>query len=408
MRYVRAARPESRGCHRRRSREVGIPLLENALERLPAEALSDRIDFAGDLCWACVRAGRHRDANRLITGFLRSVPHPEVVAFLWEHLLENAVYCWGCTGEWDRAREAVTATSRWRPDSAYTSNLWLARLDLRQRGRTDERPWRRLLGHPVPNGPAVDDVRLVLASAHAARGELAAMRQLAAPLLDPGAPDHEGAWLTVTDLSRAEAELATTSDCRPDSEEAALHLARMTQTLAAVQPPLPHDAAAALDLAAQLDRFHGRDARQSLQAALTAWAELDHLPDVAVTHLSLAEANAEAGDRGAAREHLAEGRRIATDLEALPWLDRATAIAHRYGFTTRDRRPDDVLTAREAEVLALLAEGRTNKEIAQTLFISSKTASVHVSRIIAKTGAGNRTEAVAIARRHGLLPSDAR
>ena len=63
----------------------------------------------------------------------------------------------------------------------------------------------------------------------------------------------------------------------------------------------------------------------------------------------------------------------------------------------------DVLTDREAEVLALLAEGRTNAEIAATLFMSPKTASVHVSHIIAKLGAGNRTEAAATARRQGLL-----
>jgi DNA-binding CsgD family transcriptional regulator len=61
------------------------------------------------------------------------------------------------------------------------------------------------------------------------------------------------------------------------------------------------------------------------------------------------------------------------------------------------------LTAREHEVLELVAEGSTNDAIAARLFMSPKTASVHVSRIIAKLGAGNRTEAVAIARRTGIL-----
>ncbi len=71
------------------------------------------------------------------------------------------------------------------------------------------------------------------------------------------------------------------------------------------------------------------------------------------------------------------------------------------------RRPrttrDAALTAREEEVLALVAEGRSNGEIARTLFISAKTVSVHVSNIMAKLGAGSRTEAVAVARREGLL-----
>lgn len=56
------------------------------------------------------------------------------------------------------------------------------------------------------------------------------------------------------------------------------------------------------------------------------------------------------------------------------------------------------LTAREREVLALVAEGRTNREIGAALFITEKTASVHVSNILAKLGAGNRGEAAAIAR----------
>ena len=63
----------------------------------------------------------------------------------------------------------------------------------------------------------------------------------------------------------------------------------------------------------------------------------------------------------------------------------------------------DTLTAREHEVLALLAEGRTNGQIGRALFISPKTASVHVSNLIAKLGATSRTEVVALAYQRGLL-----
>jgi DNA-binding NarL/FixJ family response regulator len=66
---------------------------------------------------------------------------------------------------------------------------------------------------------------------------------------------------------------------------------------------------------------------------------------------------------------------------------------------------DDSLTPREAEVLALVAAGRSNGEIAGQLFISTKTVSVHVSNILAKLGAASRTEAVALAGRRGLLSS---
>ena len=54
-------------------------------------------------------------------------------------------------------------------------------------------------------------------------------------------------------------------------------------------------------------------------------------------------------------------------------------------------------------VLALVAEGRTNGEIGKQLFISTKTVSVHVSNVLAKLDAASRTEAVAVARRRGLL-----
>jgi DNA-binding CsgD family transcriptional regulator len=60
------------------------------------------------------------------------------------------------------------------------------------------------------------------------------------------------------------------------------------------------------------------------------------------------------------------------------------------------------LTQREAEVLALVAAGRTNRQIGQELFIAPKTASVHVSRILAKLGVAGRGEAAAVAHRLGL------
>ena len=76
---------------------------------------------------------------------------------------------------------------------------------------------------------------------------------------------------------------------------------------------------------------------------------------------------------------------------ALPGVARVTEVAA-------------VLTPREAEVLGLLALGRTNRQIGAELYISEKTASVHVSNIIAKLAASGRTEAVAIAASRGLLP----
>ena len=73
----------------------------------------------------------------------------------------------------------------------------------------------------------------------------------------------------------------------------------------------------------------------------------------------------------------------------------ATGPLHEFG-----------LTAREREVLMLIAAGRSNGQIADELVISRKTASVHVSNILAKLGVSGRGEAAAVAHRRGLFPAD--
>jgi predicted ATPase/DNA-binding CsgD family transcriptional regulator len=81
----------------------------------------------------------------------------------------------------------------------------------------------------------------------------------------------------------------------------------------------------------------------------------------------------------------------------------ALALANAIASTAADRRhAADGLTPREQEVLHLLAEGRSDREIAAALFISPKTASVHIGNILGKLGVPSRAAAVAFAHRHGL------
>jgi DNA-binding NarL/FixJ family response regulator len=82
----------------------------------------------------------------------------------------------------------------------------------------------------------------------------------------------------------------------------------------------------------------------------------------------------------------------------------ATKLLHRM---RQDSSPDttlpEALTERERQVLALLAEGSSNQAIAETLYISERTVKFHVSAILGKLTASNRTEAVLIALKHGIV-----
>ncbi len=108
-----------------------------------------------------------------------------------------------------------------------------------------------------------------------------------------------------------------------------------------------------------------------------------------------------------AAQQAEKARQIAERLGARPLLDELRLLGPGPPEDrTKRSRTEEALTAREHEVLRLLAVGRSNRDIGQQLFISAKTVSVHVSNILAKLGASGRTEAVAIARRRRLLASD--
>ncbi|MFF4688086.1 helix-turn-helix transcriptional regulator [Streptomyces sp. NPDC001307] len=110
--------------------------------------------------------------------------------------------------------------------------------------------------------------------------------------------------------------------------------------------------------------------------------------------------------RAEAAEQARAARATAATLGAAPLLERIDALTRRgrlTAATATDPAGAAPLTAREQDVLRLLARGRSNRQIGEELFISVKTASVHVSNILAKLGAASRTEAVAVAYRRGLI-----
>src|SRR6185503_5325401 len=165
--------------------------------------------------------------------------------------------------------------------------------------------------------------------------------------------------------------------------------------------------------AARLDHALGRGEPDS-GTWLSAAAAFDEIAipwPAAYARLRAAEAFVAAGDRNAAVAPLTAARKSAERMEAAPLIADVDALARRARIRLDDAPEPEVapreepplgLTPREHEVLLLVAEGRTNREIGELLYMSEKTASVHVSRILAKLDVGGRVEAAAVAHRLGL------
>ena len=147
----------------------------------------------------------------------------------------------------------------------------------------------------------------------------------------------------------------------------------------------------------------------SVQLWTRAVEEFDYgaVYEQALCRWRLAEALLLADDRTTAAAELRKADAAASSLGAKPLQDALRRIARRARIaldpdaTPRERI--DLFTPRERAVLALVAQGRTNRQVGDELFISEKTVSVHLSRIMAKLGATRRAEAVAVAYDRGLL-----
>lgn len=363
----------------------------------------------GNLVYCLAIQGRHREAIAAAERAMARVSDPRSVGPAFEHIVENLGYSWLRTGDWERLRELVT-TSRpyWGPGMSL-GEVRLFELELVTEGRLrDPDLVRRDLDDPTPGG--ADAVSLVdlLAQHAASQGDLAEMRRL---LAEPLAhPDPEGftdrLWSVVLNVMRVEADAAVRKPDPADRAAAEAHVATVEAVAARLQRYGGLGVAWHAEVTAQLARFRGERDPSVWRSVVEAWEAIDHVHDAEVARLCLAEAELAAGDRDAARRSAGEVLAAAKRLGAGPLAASAEEFLRLARLTTTVRGAEaaaGVLTARETEVLALLAEGRTNEQIAGELFMSPKTASVHVSRIIAKLGAANRTEAAAVARRANLL-----
>ena len=104
--------------------------------------------------------------------------------------------------------------------------------------------------------------------------------------------------------------------------------------------------------------------------------------------------------KGAPREDLFNAIRVVHEGGSLLQPVVASKLLHQL---SSEQEVPGVMTRRELEVLQLLAQGKPNKEIAEDLVITERTVKFHISAILRKLGAGNRTEAVSLAAQQGLI-----
>jgi DNA-binding CsgD family transcriptional regulator len=210
------------------------------------------------------------------------------------------------------------------------------------------------------------------------------------------------------DWAQRARDLREPAEARDALARARIHMQRLR---AAAQEGGPVERAWLAVGAAEQARGKGRSDPALWSKAASAWDELARPFAAAIARWRQAEAKVEAGDRvgavEAARGALETARRLGSrwlEEEITALCDRARlelaggngAAAPPAPATTSDPFG---LTPRERQVLALVAEGATNRQIGAALFMAEKTASVHVSRILSKLDVQSRTQAAAMAHR---------
>ena len=346
-------------------------------------------------------------------------------------------------GRWDDADPVIAAALAERPTGAAAVELLLARARLAV-GRGDfaaaeadlEQVDRRFTQAVAPRYRAP---RLTLAAGLALwEGRIPDAREAVAQALDivEGSDD---VWLVAPVLwhgLRAEGDFAEQARAVGDPAGAEAGARAATALVARAAALHQHAAPAVRPVVAAYETLcRGEETRAAgdpdpdvWAAAARRWASLDQPYPAAYARFREAEAALAGRARSArAADALRAAHEVAARLGAEPFRRDVEALARRArmelsppaaaaaegGLTERGpvgRRsagpddatpstPLDTLTPRELDVLSLLADGRTNKEVAAALFISQKTAGVHVSHILAKLGVRSRVQAVAIAHR---------
>jgi DNA-binding CsgD family transcriptional regulator/tetratricopeptide (TPR) repeat protein len=390
---------------------------------LAAGSAEDAARTYTNIAHCCYQGGRHEQARTLGREALDYVSQVGHARHYGEAIAGNVIAALHCAGRWPEA-EAIHDDPRIPNGDPYQELRWLPVLI--ESGRIDE---ARLAVRAALEGTAeADDVQFAgLASLMAARLCLLdakwdeGRRYVAHALtLIERTDDHfyrAMAFALGLRLEAARRESHTRRSDAPHPDDAGgvaddLHR-RMRAAVAEFAErgvaPLPEPAGWIATGEALYAQSAGRPDPQLWAVAEQAWRDAGQPLDEAAAAAARADALIRTGgDRDTAAALVRTALDTAVRLGARPLEDEVRGLARRArlnlaaGATQRDGTAALDITPRELDVLRLVARGRTNRQIGEALFISEKTASVHVTNLLRKLAVGSRVEAATIAVRIGL------
>lgn len=397
---------------RRGTHERGIALLREYVEWVSDHDPGAMIDARGLLGLGLANAAMYREATDVLEKSMEDVRDPELHPHLWfgYHAVLAATTLQ--TGEWRRTEQCLALALQGKSGRELAAlrefaaaGLWIRRGDFdRARSHRNEIPEPETAegtaGHPSTQATLRAFLDLQVAAVDQRPDEACASyaRFVTASHHGDLADDQLEAYLlAVRAVTTRDAEAPHVSQLL-ERGPAVLHFDGGSHAVPVLRA----------EIAAHLKRVSGHDDAAAWASIAHSWAALDRPWDAAQAQVWEAECALRDGDRKHGHDALAEAHAVAVRLGAEPLRRRCEATARRGRVVGIGRNePANLLTARETEVLGLVEQGRSNKEIAATLVISAKTVSVHVSNILAKLGAANRTEAVNRARQDALLADKA-